>query len=173
MRLRLTTTAFLLLAALAMPAVARADCQPVESVVAALESAEVAFVGTVAAVSEVRSSATFRVEETWTGTIGQRIEVFGLNGGRGISEDDRTWHPGQRYLVLPYRIGAQLVDQICSGTRPWSNELAALRPPTATVAEPEPAPTTAPPWPVIVAGALVLVLTLAGWLAFRRSDAAR
>ncbi|HET6745648.1 MAG TPA: hypothetical protein VFH90_07330 [Candidatus Limnocylindria bacterium] len=144
-----------------------ADCQPVESVVAALESAEVAFVGTAVAVSEARSSATFRVEETWAGTVGPSIEVFGLNGGRGVSEDDRTWQAGKRYLVIPYVIGGQLADHLCSGTTPWTNELAALRPPGSITAEPAEAP-AAPPWPVLIAVVAVLVMALVGWLAFRR-----
>ena len=150
----------------------RADCQPVESVEAALESAEVAFLGTAVAVSEARSSATFRVEETWAGTVGPSVEVFGLNGGRGMSEDDRTWQAGQRYLVIPYVIGGQLADHICSGTRPWANELAALRPPGAIAVEPAATP-AAPPWPVLIAVAIVLVVGLVGLLAFRRAERPR
>jgi hypothetical protein len=146
-----------------------ADCQPVDSVQAALESAEVAFVGTAVAVSEARSSATFRVEETWVGTVGPQVEVFGLNGGRGVSEDDRTWQAGLRYLVIPYVIGGQLADHLCSGTTRWTNELVELRPPgtVAAAAAEAPAP---PPWPVLLAVASVLVVAIAGWLAFRQTD---
>jgi len=189
MRIRLITTAFLLLASLAVPAAVRADCQPVESVEAALEAAEVAFVGTVLQTAP-GEDAVFRIEEAWVGQLGSTIEVGGLNGGgrrvvrpnqevpavepvpAGFVEDDRIWEVGQRYLVIPYVVEGRLVDHICSGTSPWSNELAALRPPTATVAEPA-APAASPPWPVLSAGALVLVLALGGWLPFRRTDAAR
>jgi hypothetical protein len=190
MRIRLSTTVFLLLATLALPAAARADCQPVESVEAALEAAEVAFVGTVLRTAP-GEGAVFRVEEVWAGQLASTIEVGGLNGRRrrvvrpnqevpavppipaGFAEDDRVWEVGQRYLVIPYLVEGSLVDHICSGTAAWSNELAALRPPTATEAEPEPVPTASPPWPVLIAGALMLVLTIAGWLAFRRTDTAR
>jgi hypothetical protein len=152
---------------------ALADCQPVDSVEAALGSAEIAFVGTAVAVSEERATATFRVEETWAGTVGSVVEVFGLNGGRGPSEDDRIWQAGHRYLVIPYVIGVQLVDHICSGTSPWSDEMAAFRPPNATLAEAPAAPAAAPDWPVLTAVAAALVLALVGWLAFRRAGGTR
>jgi len=167
-----------------------ADCQPVDSVEAALEAAEVAFVGTVLQTTP-GEGAVFRVEEAWVGQLGSTIEVGGMNGGgrragvrpnpevpalppvpAGFAEDDRIWEVGGRYLVIPYRVEGRLVDHICSGTTPWSNELAALRPPTATVAGPT-AATALPPWTVLIAGALALILTLAGWLAFRRSASPR
>ena len=177
---------FLLLA----PSTVRADCQPVDSVEAALEVAEVAFVGTVLQTAPGQG-ALFRVEEAWVGQLGSTIEVGGLHGGGlrvvrpnqevppvepepvGFAEDDRVWEVGHRYLVIPNVDGGGLVDHICSGTTPWSNELAALRPPTATVAEPAASTASPLPWPVLIAGALVLVVALAGWLAFRRTDPAR
>lgn len=172
LRIRLALAVGIGLAGLLPPAMALADCQPVDSVQAALTNAEVAFVGTAIAVSEARSTATFRVDETWAGTVGPTVEVFGLNGGRGVSEDDRIWQAGVRYLVIPYLVEGHLADHICSGTAPWTNELAALRPPNATVAEPA-AASASPPWPVMIAVAVVLVMAVIGWLAFRRADGSR
>jgi hypothetical protein len=148
-----------------------ADCQPVESVEAALQEAEVAFVGTAVASARGVGQVTFRVEEAWAGTLGASVEVFGLSR-EGPSEDDRFWELGRRYLVIPYVFEGRLVDHICSGTTLWSEELAALRPPTATPEELAPAPAS-PPWPALIAVAIAAVLVLMGWLAFQRTGATR
>ena len=64
MRIRLTTTADIaVLAGLFLPAPARADCQPVGTIEEALQTAQVAFVGTVLVARPGEAGATFRVEE--------------------------------------------------------------------------------------------------------------
>lgn len=171
MPIRLSTNVLLLLlASLAVPAGVRADCQPLDSVEAALREAEVAFVGTAVASARGVGQVTFRVEEAWTGTLGPTVEVFGLSL-QGPSEDDRSWELGRRYLVIPYVFEGRLVDHICSGTTLWSNELEALRPAGATVAEPAPA-TSSLPWPLLLVAALAAGLAAASWLAFRTRDQA-
>ena len=167
MKYRLLKSALgLAVATFAFPAVASADCQPEESVEAALRKADIAFVGTAIAAPPGGGAATFRVEETWAGTVGASVEVFGLNG-REPAEDDRTWQAGARYLVIPYVVEGRLVDHICSGSTPWKAELAAIRPAGATIASAAADPAVAPPWPVILVLLVVGAGAVVGWIAFR------
>lgn len=162
--------AFTLGALLAVPGVVYADCQPVESVEAALREAEVAFVGTAVASARGVGTVTFRVEEAWVGTLGETVEVRGLNANQP-AEDDRTWERGGRYLVIPYVVQGRLVDHICSGTTPWNEDLAALRP-TGAPSAPEPSDEPAPALPVphLILAISGLLLGSAGWLAFQRRE---
>ncbi|HEX6141005.1 MAG TPA: hypothetical protein VF013_11180 [Candidatus Limnocylindria bacterium] len=122
-------TCLLGLAALAGlgPMPARADCQPIGSTPEALAGADVAFVGTVIGVARVASTATFRVEETWKGSLPASVQVRGTSDA-SFAEDDRQWQVGGRYLVIPYLDGGVMRDNLCTGTTPWADALAALRP---------------------------------------------
>lgn len=161
-------TGAVLLATLSLPAAVHADCDPVDSVEEALSAAEIAFVGTAVASARGVGTATIRVEEVWIGSLGETVEVFGLNVNEP-AEDDRTWQQGARYLVIPYVIQGRLVDHICSGTTPWNEDLAVLRPPAAPGAE-ERSDDPAPPLPVIILGATAVLVGAVGWLTFRQRD---
>lgn len=173
MRYQILPAIGLALANLAFPAIARADCQPASSVEEALAAAEIAFVGTVVAAVEGESRAGFSVEEVWVGDLPAATEVRGLRDA-GLSEDDRRWTLGVRYLVIPYVDRGVLRDNICSATVEWRDELAALRPPGAQ--SPEEGPSGSDdgiPGAVLAVAAAVGVLIVVGLIAFGRRSPSR
>jgi hypothetical protein len=118
---------------------ASADCNLPGPLEEELREAPVAFVGVVS--RSVGSAATFAVTEVWAGEVGEAVEVRGLvdnpAGPAALGEDDRTWVDGGTYLVLPFVDGGVLRDNICTATTEWRDELAALRPDSAIIREPE------------------------------------
>jgi hypothetical protein len=151
-----------------------ADCQPAGPVQEALPAAPIAFVGVAASVEG--PVATFAVREVWAGEVPDMVEVRGLADdvgvdvgfGAGFSEDDRQWWPGDTYLVVPIVDGAVLRDSICTATTEWSPELEALRPANARIVGGEEPNGARLPTEVILIGAVLLVVTGASVLAFRR-----
>jgi len=118
-----------------------ADCQMAPPIEEAVRTAELAFVGTVTEVANGGRSASVRVEEVWRGgEMPASVTVLGGMDPAQPMEDDRTFEAGVRYLFLPFAIDRQLVDNICSATRPWVDELEAVRPAGVQT----PAPTAAP-----------------------------
>jgi hypothetical protein len=172
MRNRLPVAAILAtLAALSLPGMAHADCDPALSTEDALIGTRVAFVGTVTATEEGASWARFRVEEVWRGTLPELVEVQGMGRRNEVMEDDRVWRAQVRYLVVPYQDDGVLHDTICSGTVEWNADLAALRPadahpPTDSIQPLDPSdPVSA--LPLLAVGLAIVVLVVAGALAFR------
>ena len=96
------------------------------------------------------------------------MEVLGLLG-RPLSEDDRTWELGARYLVIPFPDRGVLHDHICTGTELWREELAALRPPGAAQQVGAPTGGSPPPWPMFAGVLAASIMLVAGVIAFRKS----
>ena len=175
MLIRTLVSSALMLAWLALAVPAMADCDlpgPIDQV---LPEAQVAFVGTVMTVDG--PAATFAVREVWAGAVADTIEVRGLADqvggpdagfGAGFSEDDRHWTDGATYLVIPVVDGGVLRDSICTATTEWQPELEDLRPATARIVAATEEPAATVPAPILIVGVVVLLLTLASVLAFRR-----
>lgn len=147
------------------PPRASADCAPADPIDQALRTAPVAFVGTVTVSNG--PIATIEVREVWAGSVGRTVEVRGSSDGPGFAEDDRTWTDGASYLVLPWVDGDVLRESWCTATTEWRPELAALRPPGATVYEPA-APEDAPPMALLLLAAAAVIVLLIGAVAFAR-----
>lgn len=174
MRTRFATVTAFLVAMLATATPVTADCDLVGTPAEVLPTAEVAFVGTVVQVDG--SLARFDVLEDWTDTVDDSVEVVGLRAHRGgdpnmMTEDDREWHFGATYLVIPSVTGNVLQDHICTATTEWREDLGALRPPGVEAAVGGAAPTEAPsspPLPVLLIGVAAVVVAGVSVLAFRR-----
>lgn len=120
----------------AVPALASCAADP-RPLAAQVADADVAFVGTVVALSHDGRTARLRAEEIWKGPRLQTPVVHGGAGGltAGATSVDRTWQAGERYLVFPLVDGQRLTDNACTPTRPWSEELAAARPADARLVQ--------------------------------------
>lgn len=114
---------------------AHADCAVDERTLEErVADAPVVFVGTTTEVTNRDRTATFDVHEIWKRAddipeIGSQVVVRGgsdeADAGTSV---DRTWQPGQRYLVFPRAEDGRFVDDICTSTRPWTDDLADARP---------------------------------------------
>lgn len=143
MRIQRLVPLLALLLALALPTTAASasclfDDRPVEDRIGEFEYV---FKGRVAGLRDEDRTARFEVEEVWRGALGPEIVVFGgpvQDAGFGqtvATSNDRTWIGGATYLVFAGSEDRGLVDNACSPTREWSDELAAARP--ADWTEPE------------------------------------
>jgi hypothetical protein len=123
---------------------------------------DVVFVGTVLRTENEGRWATVRVEERWKGSadLAETIVVRGGPGPGTATSVDRTYAPG-RYLFIVERAAGEVRDSACGSTQPWTDELAALRPPTVSPAAAE-LPTD--PLGAIEPGTIALVAALAGAL---------
>lgn len=118
-----------LLVQLAAPSAARADCMPPPPIEDAVKSAEIVFVGTVAATSNRSSWASVTVEEVWRGPDqAAQVLVKGGPGGNAATSVDRSFEVGVKYLFFPYADAGGLADNSCTSTTRWTADLAALRP---------------------------------------------
>lgn len=126
--LRLSLLA-MLLASLAHAPAALGSCAPPEPLDRLLATSDVVIVGTVTAVANNDRWAKVQVEEIWKGApLPAIVEVHG--GGpdpNTITSVDRTYEP-RRYVFTLVRDGTELLDNGCSGTTAWSEDLAAFRP---------------------------------------------
>ena len=115
---------------LARPASVLAACptapQPAED---AVLFGDVVFVGTVLRSENEGRWPTVRVEERWKGGsgLGDTVVVRGGPEPGTATATDRTYLPG-RYLFVVKNQDGVLVDDGCSGTQAWTDELAPLRP---------------------------------------------
>jgi len=117
------------LALLGSPARALASCLQPPPIEAAVNSAEILFVGTVTATSNRDSWATVQIEEIWKGPDQPAsVLVKGGPGGNAATSVDRTFQVGVKYVFFPYLDGATLADNACTSTTPWSDGLLGLRP---------------------------------------------
>jgi hypothetical protein len=184
-------------AVIAAPRTALADCAATPVVGGAMDLADTVFVGTVVELDNNGKYATFAVEEVWKGPIGDEVEVRGgpadqPGAGESVSSSaERRYDLGTRYLVTAYQgdthagdpaespalRAAAYSDNICSGTGVWTDDLARLRPTTATIIErdepiqPRTNADSSPPYVMI---ALTTVLVAGGclYLLFRRGSIA-
>lgn len=136
MRRSATVLALLLLATLALPLTGTSasclfDDRPVEERIGEFEYV---FKGRVAGLRDEDRTARFEVQEVWRGALGPEIVVFGgpeQDAGFGqtvATSNDRAWTGGATYLVFAQSEPRGLVDNACSPTREWSDDLAAARP---------------------------------------------
>jgi hypothetical protein len=126
---------------------------------AAIQTAEIAFVGTVTGVRSGDRIATLDVEEIWKGpNLSDPIEVYGgSDDSNQITSVDRTWEVGLRYLVVPAVDKAgRLRDDACSPTSVYKAEFDALRPPNAH--PPQGPPTSGPPGATPIAAVFLAIL---------------
>lgn len=125
--------------------VAGASCGAPVVVTVALQQADIVVVGTVITTRSHGRIATVHVEDVWKGNVGRALEVFGgPDSENTLTSVDRTYTSGTRYLLFVHEpsahgyqptFGGRYEDNICSDTRPYTQDLAALRPPRATPAE--------------------------------------
>jgi len=121
---------------LAGPPAALASCATApRSAEDAVLFGDVVFVGTVLRTENEGRWPTVRVEERWKGArdLADTVVVRGGPEPGTATSIDRTYLPG-RYLFVVSAPGGVLTDDACSGTRPWTDDLAAFRPPGVTAA---------------------------------------
>ncbi len=157
---------------LAQPAAASCapDQRPLEDKIA---EADVAFVGTAEEVRNDGRTAGFAVEEVWKGPeLAPTVVVHGAESDDAamVTSVDRYFTEGGRYLVVAAVREGRIVDNACSPTRPWEEDLARARP--ADVRSPDAevsgtAAATAAPW-VVGGVALAAVCAGGGWWLTRR-----
>jgi hypothetical protein len=108
---------------------ARASCVVSPPLGEAVRAGEVVFVGTVTRVDNGGRWATVRVEERWRSVapLPDVVEVRGGPEAGAATSVDRVYAPG-RFLFVVAPGPGYLADNACTATRPWSNDLAVLRP---------------------------------------------
>lgn len=161
----LLVAAFLALGGvLARPASVLAECSTApQSAEDAVLFGDVVFVGTVLRTENLGRWPTVRVEERWKGAraLAENVVVRGGPEPGTATTVDRTFLPG-RYLFIVVNQDGVLLDNACSGTRPWTEDLAALRPagvsPAATELPTDPVGDITPGDIALVAGLLVALI---------------
>lgn len=124
----------------------------------------IVFVGTVLEVANDGRWARVGVDERWTGAdaLPAEVQVHGGPGPGTATSTDRAFLPGPYLFVVEDGPG-YLADNACSGTVPWTDDLAELRPEGVTPAGAA-AGGEEPPFggrDMIPIGALVLALLIA------------
>jgi hypothetical protein len=91
-----------------------------------IHAAALVFVGTAQAASDGDRVAWVKVESIWKGPdIAQYVSVHGSPvSGPSASSVDRRYQSGTRYLFVLYSANQPLQDNSCSGTQPYTTELA-------------------------------------------------
>jgi hypothetical protein len=161
-RVAVASVAAASLASLATTALG-ATCPPVQ---VAIGSADVAFVGTMAAVDSAGTQATFAVEEVWKGgDLPTEVEVIGLFG---LQWTDPSM-AGARYLVLADVVAGGLqVGGECNQVSLWDPSMAEARPATAHPPAVQDAELDLP-IPLILIGGVILLVAAVSAFAFRSS----
>ena len=166
-------------ASLATLSPAAASCAGPPNLAVQLQSAPVAFVGTVVTTADSGRQARVRVESIWKGQVlPLYVDVDGssVSGSTAVSSVDRHYQVGQRYLFVPVSEQRPFQDNSCTATRAYTSALASYAP--AAAGSPDPALASDPelpvgPWPLIwwafgatavLAGAVVML----AWLLARR-----
>jgi len=157
------------------PSGVSASCAGPLSLPEQIQSAALVFVGTAQDTSDGDRVAWVRVESIWKGPeIAQYVSVHGSPvSGPSASSVDRRYQSGTRYLFVLYSADQPLQDNSCSGTQPYTSELAALEPagakPPIMVGYPtDPVPNRYQTELVVGGLALiVLVIATAGFIATR------
>ena len=153
--------------ALTAPSMALGSCAPPPGLAQHVGAGDVVFVGTAEALADNDRSATFTVEEQGLGVdLPATVQVEGGTGDpTSATSVDRHYRLGARYLVSALLSDGRLTDNACSGTREWSEELAALRPAEVRVPAAEPAASSGA-IPGLVGIVAVLLVAGAAALAF-------
>lgn len=167
----LVAAALLVVPAAGAAASCALDERPLEEQVA---EAPIAFVGRVVDVRH-DTTARFEVAEVWQGDVPAQVTVLGGPDEAGVATSvDRSWEVGTSYLVVPYVEGGELHDNSCTPTRPWSDDLADVRPADVRAPTPaDPAGSGAPgPWVLALVGVLLVgaVVTTAVFARPRRDE---
>lgn len=159
--------ATLALAGFPLSRTALGSCASPLPVADALADSEIVVVATVTELQNGGRWAFFRVEERWRGHVGVPDEIQ-VRAGPGPGEAtaiDRVYTEG-RYLLFLAEGAGVYVDNICSSTQRWTDDLAVYRP---SGVEPAPEPGAGPP-PSPLAGvnmvpvaALAFLLVIALW----------
>jgi hypothetical protein len=154
----------------ALPSRTDADCASIP-MADALRSAPIVFVGTAAESHRRSATTTFLVDDIWRGPAIPPIVTLHNAASDPTAEDAPAWKDGARYVVMPQLVDEQLEARACSGSRPWTDDLAAFRPADAHPPV-EVTPTSGPPGDPPYA--LVFLLIVAGgaagtFLLLRRS----
>jgi hypothetical protein len=113
---------------------AHASCALPPSLPDEIKSSPLVFVGTVLYTSDGDRVARVRVESIWKGPdLAAYVDVHGspLAGSGQATSVDRTYQGGTRYLFVLYSAEQPLSDNDCSGTRPYTDDIASLRPDSA------------------------------------------
>lgn len=141
---RLATIPGILLVALVVPSLARADdgpivtdCAPPPPLEKAAATADLVFLGVVTEIADGGRLATVAVKDVWRGDLPPIVRVAGGQDPTNPAEDDRTFEPSAAYLFLPVISGDHLVDSVCSSTTIWSDDLKVLRPANAHGPDPD------------------------------------
>jgi hypothetical protein len=110
----------------AAPTGVSASCVGPVSLPDQLQAAGLVFVGTAQATSDGDRVAWVRVESIWKGPdIVQYVSVHGSPvSGPSVSSVDRRYQSGTRYLFVLYSADQPLQNNSCSGTQPYTAELA-------------------------------------------------
>lgn len=129
---------------------AAGSCAPPIPLDQAIAEAPYVFVGTVAELRFEDRFAVFDVEDVWKGDLAGQALVNGgpsladleaaAADGLGVATSvDRTYGLGQRYLVVSHGLDdGVLLDNACSATSDYDDNLDRFRP--ATAYSPDPAP---------------------------------
>lgn len=113
------------------PRPAVADCAAPPPIDQAIGSAQSAFVGRVATVSNGNRWAVVAVEEVWVGPdLPEFVDVRGGADPGVASSIDRTYRAGVTYLFVVEPLAGVLRDSSCSSTTEWEPGLHAVRPRT-------------------------------------------
>ena len=162
---RIATALALTMAMLGGPAAppAAASCASTPSLADAIAQADVVFVGTVIYLENDAHWATANVEERWRGAanLGPTVIVHG-SGEPGLQTSVDTTYDLQRYLFIVARGDGYLADDACTGTTPWTDALARLRPGDV---EPAPGLAVASPIADVNMDVFLPIAALAGALA--------
>ena len=88
------------------------------------------FVGTVTFLENDNRWAVATVDERWRGAdgLGPTVQVHGGPEPGTRTPVDRTYEPVRYLFVVSDAGGGVLSDNACSGTQPWTEDLARLRP---------------------------------------------
>lgn len=148
---------------------ARASCAGLPPLARAVRDAPVVFVGTVVDLTNADRWATVEVTDVWKGDVAASVEV---RGGQAdppgpmnvVSSVDRSYREDKTYLfVLDSGTGEGFLDNACTATTVYEEEMERLRP--ANAAPPEAASAASPPeagggFPWWTVGVLALVVVV-------------
>jgi hypothetical protein len=139
-----------------------AACDSPPAIEDALRTGEIAFVGTVTFLENTDRWAVVTVEERWrgAGSLPESVEVHGGPEPGSVTGTDRAYER-TRYLFVVSNAGDYLADNACSGTRPWTEDLARLRPGGVPAVAPGSAGS---PFDLLDSGDVVVVAALIGAL---------
>lgn len=156
---------------------AQASCVMLPSLQEQITTAPLVFVGTVVSTSDDDRVAHVRVESIWKGpTLSAYVDVHGspVSGFNVHSSIDRMYRAGERDIFILFSDRAPYQDNSCSGTRPYTAEVAALAP----VGARPPAPVTPAEqvqnWLIqygLPVGVALVVITAAAFIGLRRRRA--